>query len=58
MIACVYVPFFYIQDYSLKLSIDADLAFYMLSVMNAASLIGRLVPNWLADRQVPRFLSI
>lgn len=50
MIASVYIPFFYIQDYALKLGIDHDMAFYLLSIMNAASLFGRLVPNWLADR--------
>ncbi|KAF2836298.1 MFS general substrate transporter [Patellaria atrata CBS 101060] len=49
MIASVYVPFFYISDYSLRLGINADMAFYMLIIMNAASLFGRLVPNYLAD---------
>jgi hypothetical protein len=52
MMASVYVPFFYIQDYALKLSIDTDLSFYLLSFMNAASLFGRLGPNWLADQSV------
>lgn len=52
MIASVYVPFFFIEDYGLKLKIDADTSFYLLSVMNAASLVGRVVPNWLADRSV------
>ena len=52
MIASVYIPFFFIEDYGLRLKIDADTSFYLLSVMNAASLFGRLVPNWLADRSV------
>lgn len=52
MIASVYVPFFFIEDYGLKLNIDADTSFYLLSIMNAASLVGRVVPNWLADRFV------
>lgn len=50
MIASVYVPFFYIQKYALRLNIDGEMAFGLLSMMNAASLIGRLGPNWLADR--------
>jgi hypothetical protein len=52
MIASVYIPFFYIQDYALKLGVNDDIAFYLLSIMNAASLFGRLIPNWLADRSV------
>ncbi|KAJ5719791.1 MFS general substrate transporter [Penicillium malachiteum] len=49
MISSVYVPFFYIQKYALKLGIDDDMACYLLSIMNASSLIGRIGPNWLAD---------
>ncbi|KAF2475158.1 MFS general substrate transporter [Lindgomyces ingoldianus] len=50
MIASAYIPFFYIQDYALKLSVNEEMAFNLLSIMNAASLLGRLAPNWLADR--------
>ncbi|KAL9024521.1 MAG: hypothetical protein Q9196_006458, partial [Gyalolechia fulgens] len=55
MIASVYVPFFFVEDYGLKLQLDADTSFYMLSVMNAASLFGRLAPNWLADKSAKLF---
>lgn len=50
MISSVYVPFFFIQKYALKLSVDNDMAFYLLSIMNATSLIGRVGPNFLADQ--------
>lgn len=50
MISSVYVPFFYFQDYASELGVSPDMAFYVLSIMNGASLLGRLVPNWLADR--------
>ena len=50
MIASVYVPFFFIESYGFRLGIDASTSFYLLSIMNAASLFGRLVPNWLADK--------
>ena len=50
MISSVYVPFFCIQSYAVKLQIDEDMAFYLLAITNAASLFGRLFPNWLADR--------
>ena len=52
MIASVYVPFFFIEDYGLGLGINSDLSFYLLSIMNAASLFGRLGSNWLADKSV------
>ncbi|RAK73774.1 MFS general substrate transporter [Aspergillus fijiensis CBS 313.89] len=50
MMAAVYIPFFYVEDYALDLSIDQDTSFYLLSIMNATSLIGRIGSNWLADR--------
>lgn len=49
MIASVYVPFFYIEEYSLALSVSPALSLFMLAFMNAASLLGRLAPNYLAD---------
>ena len=52
MIASVYVPFFYIQRYALSLNVSEDMSFNLLSLMNAASLIGRIGPNFLADRSV------
>lgn len=50
MISSVYVPFFSIQSYAVKLEIDERMAFYLLAITNVASLFGRLFPNWLADR--------
>jgi predicted MFS family arabinose efflux permease len=50
----LYVPFFYVQSYALdKQIMSANSAFYMLSVINAASIFGRIIPNWLADRIGP-----
>ena len=45
-----FVPFFYSQTYALNIGMGESLAFYLLSIMNAAGMIGRLVPNALADR--------
>ncbi|KAH0031480.1 hypothetical protein KCU78_g2811, partial [Aureobasidium melanogenum] len=36
-------------SYALDLGVSANIAFYLLSIMNASSLLGRLLPNWLAD---------
>jgi len=30
--------------------VDSNLAFYLLSILNAASIFGRLLPNFLADK--------
>jgi MFS family permease len=49
-----YFPVFYIQSYAISKHItNENLAFYLLSILNAASLFGRIIPNWLADRWGP-----
>ncbi|KAF9879505.1 major facilitator superfamily transporter [Colletotrichum karsti] len=50
MIGSVYVPFFFIDAYAIRLGVDPNTSYYILSAMNAASLLGRLAPNWLADK--------
>jgi hypothetical protein len=44
-----FIPFFYSESYALNIGVDQDLSFYLLSVMNAAGMIGRLLPNAIAD---------
>lgn len=46
----VYVTYCYIQLYALaKCNTSVDLASYMLAITNAGSLIGRVIPNYIAD---------
>jgi predicted MFS family arabinose efflux permease len=45
-----FVPFFYIEAFSLRVGASEDVSFYMLAIMNAAGTLGRLFPNFLADR--------
>ena len=45
-----FVPFFYAQTYALNIGTSESLSFYLLSIMNAAGMIGRLLPNALADK--------
>ncbi|KAI0369431.1 MFS general substrate transporter [Pilatotrama ljubarskyi] len=45
----LFIPFFYIVDYSTDHSISPETAFYVLSVMNAGGIIGRLAPSFMAD---------
>lgn len=51
----LYVPVFYIQTYALTRNItsDSDYAFYLLSVLNAGSFFGRILPNFMADKIGP-----
>lgn len=49
-----YFPMFYIQSYAMSKHITTnDLGFYLLAILNGASLFGRIIPNWLADRYGP-----
>ncbi|TBU55768.1 MFS general substrate transporter [Dichomitus squalens] len=45
----LFIPFFYIVDYSTAHGIHPQTAFYVLSVMNAGGILGRLAPPVLSD---------
>ena len=50
----IYVFFFYVQLYASEVcNTDVNLTFYLLSIINAASLFGRLLPNFIADKTGP-----
>jgi MFS family permease len=50
-VICLYIILFYISFFSISTSItDAKLGFYIIPILNAGSLFGRIVPNILADR--------
>lgn len=50
----MYIPFFYIQNYAISREVmSADLASYLLIILNAGSLIGRIIPNFFADKTGP-----
>lgn len=45
---------FYVQSYAIQTGIvDSHLGFYLLSILNAASTLGRIAPNFLADHVGP-----
>ncbi|PQE32765.1 MFS monocarboxylate transporter protein [Rutstroemia sp. NJR-2017a WRK4] len=47
----LYIPFFYIIVYAQnKIHLDGNLSFYLLSVLNGASVFGRILPGLLADK--------
>lgn len=46
----IYVVFFYVQLYALEVcDTNINLTFYLLSIINAASVLGRIIPNIIAD---------
>ncbi|KAI0881348.1 MFS general substrate transporter [Annulohypoxylon maeteangense] len=46
----LYVPFFYIQLYSLRFGIaDEQMSAYLVTLLNAGSVFGRILPNFVAD---------
>jgi nitrate/nitrite transporter NarK len=49
MVAGVYVPYFYIQNYALDLNISESMTFNVVAIMNAATFFGRFPYNYLAD---------
>lgn len=45
----IFLPFFYLQVFARAHGVDSGLAFYSLSILNGASVLGRVLPNLLAD---------
>jgi MFS family permease len=46
----LFSPFFYVTSYATSLGMSASVSFYLVSVINGASLFGRVLPGFLADR--------
>jgi MFS family permease len=50
----IYVAFFYTSYFGLASGItDTSLSFYLVPILNAGSIFGRTVPNWLSDKIGP-----
>jgi predicted MFS family arabinose efflux permease len=50
----LYIPFFYAQSYALSTGImEESLAQYLFAILNAGSIFGRIIPNYIADRIGP-----
>ena len=46
----LFAPLFFVPSWAIEQGLDSNMAFYMLSIINAASLFGRLIPGLLADK--------
>ncbi|KAF5350476.1 hypothetical protein D9756_008609 [Leucocoprinus leucothites] len=49
---------FYLQLYAIVHGIDEQLAFYSLSILNAASVFGRVIPGYFAPKLGPMNMSV
>lgn len=55
----MYTPFFYVQSYAIEgTSTSSDVAFYIVTAMNLASIPGRIIPGLLAQRFQPLSMII
>lgn len=48
VIWALFVPFFYIPGYATSISIDVDMSFYLIAILNAGSFFGRLLGGAMA----------
>ncbi|OKL62539.1 hypothetical protein UA08_02155 [Talaromyces atroroseus] len=46
----MFMPFFYTTDYALAQGFSSNLSFYTISLVNGASLFGRILPGFVADK--------
>lgn len=46
----LFAPFFYVSSYAVAKGLSPSMSFYLISILNAASLFGRVLPGVLADR--------
>ncbi|KAF8610236.1 MFS general substrate transporter [Ceratobasidium sp. AG-I] len=54
----LFLPFFFLQVFAVEHGLDKNLAFYSLAILNAASIFGRTIPNFIADKYGPFNLLI
>ena len=55
----VYIALYYTQLYALsQTDADKNLASYLLSMINAGTIVGRVVPNYFADKIEPLYVQI
>ena len=46
----LFLPLFYVSTYAMSIGISTSTAFYLLSAVNGASFLGRVLPGYMADR--------
>ena len=46
----MFSPFFFVTSYAISIDLSTSFAFYLVSIINAASLVGRVSAGWVADK--------
>ncbi|EXJ67043.1 uncharacterized protein A1O5_09689 [Cladophialophora psammophila CBS 110553] len=46
----MFSPFFFVTSYAVSIGLSTSFAFYLVSILNAASLFGRIGAGWAADK--------
>lgn len=46
----MFTPYFFLANYAESLHISSEAAFYVLSILNAGGVVGRVAPAWLSDK--------
>ncbi|KAJ7084045.1 MFS general substrate transporter [Mycena belliarum] len=46
----LFFPYFYLQLYAVLHGVDEGMAFYIITVLNAATFFARILPNYVADK--------
>jgi len=54
----LFFPYFYLQLFAVLHGVDKNLAFYSITVMNAATIFGRTIPSLVADKYGPLNVAI
>ncbi|KAF9008313.1 major facilitator superfamily domain-containing protein [Cyathus striatus] len=49
----LFFPFFYLELYAIDIGISKELASYTITLLNAGSILGRVLPNFFADKFGP-----
>lgn len=49
----MYIPIFYIEPFAELVGMKPSLVIYMVSILSSSSILGRIVPNFLADKIGP-----
>ncbi|KAL5531046.1 hypothetical protein ACEPAG_3922 [Sanghuangporus baumii] len=45
----IFFPVFFLQLYAIEHGVNTAVAFYSITIMNAANSVGRVIPNWVAQ---------
>lgn len=54
IVAGIYIPTFYISTFAVqKAHMDTNLGFYLLPILNAGGVVGRILPSYFADKIGP-----